>query len=258
VIPECRDDESTAAADEPVAAADPDIACEIDKLDYLQVIPECRDDEPTAAAATPGGDAQIREVSSFRMFKGNLPQWRVRWTADDTESWETFEKLDSEPVRAQALELRARSVLPLPISPVVTQAKVPAEMAKTAGGDTDIACEIDKLEYLQVIPECRDDEPVAADEPIAAADPDIACEIDKLEYLQVIPECRDDEPVAAAAMPTVGAQISAVSGFRMFKGNLAQWRVRWSADDTESWERFDTLDSEPLRARALELQAAAK
>jgi hypothetical protein len=90
-----------------------DIACEIDKLDYLQVIPECRDDEPTAKAAPVAkqaaapADAKISEVSGFRMFKSNLPQWRVRWAADGAESWETFDKLDSEPVRARALELEA-------------------------------------------------------------------------------------------------------------------------------------------------------
>merc|ERR1719199_2157214 len=78
-----------------------DIACEIDKLEYLQVMPECRDDEPAAKAAPAAAkapakapaDAKISEVSAFRLFKGNT-QWGVRWAADGAESWETFDKLD--------------------------------------------------------------------------------------------------------------------------------------------------------------------
>merc|ERR1719453_2819519 len=100
------------------------------------------------------------------------------------------------------------------ISPVVTQAELRAAMAETKGDETDIACEIDKLDYLQVIPECRDEE--------------------------------------------AAAQISDVSDFRMFKGNLAQWRVSWAVDNTTSWETFEKLDSEPLRAKALELKALVK
>jgi hypothetical protein len=233
-----------------------DIACEIDKLEYLQVIPECRGDEESVAAATPPGDAQIREVSGFRLFKGNLAQWRVRWAADEAVSWETFDKLDSAPVRARALELQTAAgvddePITLQTSTLPLQKEVRAQMAKTKGGNTDIACAIDKLDYLQVIPECRDDEPTTA------GDTDIACAIDKLEYLQVIPECRGDEENVAAATPPADAQIREVSGFRLFKGNLAQWRVRWAADEAVSWETFDKLDSAPVRARALELQTAA-
>jgi hypothetical protein len=43
----------------------------------------------------------------------------------------------------------------------------------------------------------------------------------------------------------------------MFKGNLAQWRVRWAADGAESWETFDKLDSDVTRERGRALQAAA-
>jgi hypothetical protein len=118
------------------------------------------------------------------------------------------------------------------VAPVVTQAELRAEMVKS----DDIACEIDKLDYLQVIPECRDDEPTAnGAKPPAAA------------------------PAAApAAKPPADAKICEVSGFRMFKGNLPQWRVRWTADDTESWEIFDKIDSDTVRARALDIQAATK
>ena len=48
---------------------------------------------------------------------------------------------------------------------------------------------------------------------------DIACEIDKLDYLQVISECRGGEPMPAH----VKAKITDVTGFRMFKGNWLSW-----------------------------------
>jgi hypothetical protein len=134
------------------------------------------------------------------------------------------------------------------IPPVTAQVELRTEMA-TGDVKGDLACEIDKLDYLQVIPECRD-EPVAM-APVEA-NADLACEIDKLDYLQVIPECRD-EPVATAPVEA-DAKICDVSGFRMFKGNLPQWRATWTADGTTSWETFEKLDSESIRHRALEIQ----
>jgi hypothetical protein len=114
------------------------------------------------------------------------------------------------------------------IAPVVTQDELREEMA-VSKDNNDLACEIDKLDYLQVIPECRDDEPVAAAAPAA-------------------------KPAPPAAAPA-GAKVSEVSAYRIFKGNT-QWRVRWAADGAESWETFDKLDSDAVRARALELQTA--
>jgi hypothetical protein len=119
------------------------------------------------------------------------------------------------------------------ISPVVTQDELRATMAKGDSKD-DIACEIDKLDYLQVIPECRDDEPAAK---VNGAAPAAAAK-------------------APAPAPAAG-KFSDVSAFRMFKGNQ-QWRVRWTADGAESWETFDKMDSDTLRQRALEIQAATK
>jgi hypothetical protein len=109
------------------------------------------------------------------------------------------------------------------------------------GAKDDLACEIDKLEYLQVMPECRDEPAAAKVSPAAMTTP---------------------APVPAALAPLNGsvpadAKISDVSGFRMFKGNLAQWRVRWAADGAESWETFDKLDSDVTRERGRALQAAA-
>jgi hypothetical protein len=47
----------------------------------------------------------ISEVFAYRVFKKN-PQWCVEWTADSSVSWETWEKLDSDQLRAKALELQ--------------------------------------------------------------------------------------------------------------------------------------------------------
>merc|ERR1719463_677660 len=129
----------------------------------------------------------------------------------------------------------------------------------------DIVCAIDNLDYLQVIPECRDTEPVApemakqakADGKISDVKDDIVCAIDNLDYLQVIPECRDTEPGAPeeAQQAKADGKISEVSGFRQYKGNQ-QWYVRWSNDGAVSWETWDKLDSEPIRAAAKALQTA--
>jgi sulfite reductase (ferredoxin) len=126
------------------------------------------------------------------------------------------------------------------VAPVMTQDELRAEMGK-GGAKDDLACEIDKLEYLQVMPECRDEPAAAKVSPAAMTTP---------------------APVPAALAPLNGsvpadAKISDVSGFRMFKGNLAQWRVRWAADGAESWETFDKLDSDVTRERGRALQAAA-
>jgi hypothetical protein len=115
-------------------------------------------EEATAAAPKPAGDAQISEVRGFRMFKENVAQWHVRWTADDAVSWETFDKLDSEPVRVRALELQAADAGHC--DPDKFRIRIPSAGGldePTSVEDTDIACAIDKLDYLQVIPECRDD-----------------------------------------------------------------------------------------------------
>jgi hypothetical protein len=47
----------------------------------------------------------ISEVFAYRVFKKN-PQWCVEWTADGSVSWETWEKLDSDQLRAKASELQ--------------------------------------------------------------------------------------------------------------------------------------------------------
>jgi len=47
----------------------------------------------------------ISEVFAYRVFK-KVPQWCVEWTADGSVSWEVFEKLDSDQLRAKAHELQ--------------------------------------------------------------------------------------------------------------------------------------------------------
>jgi pyruvate/2-oxoglutarate dehydrogenase complex dihydrolipoamide acyltransferase (E2) component len=47
----------------------------------------------------------FREVLGYRVFKKN-PQWCVEWAKDSSASWETFDKLDSDRLREQALELQ--------------------------------------------------------------------------------------------------------------------------------------------------------
>jgi hypothetical protein len=96
-----------------------------------------------------------------------------------------------------------------------------------------------------------------ADGKISDVKDDIVCAIDNLDYLQVIPECRDTEPVAIeeAQQAKTDGKISEVSGFRQYKGNQ-QWHVRWSNDGAVSWETWDKLDSEPIRAAAKALQTA--
>merc|ERR1719238_2500893 len=76
-----------------------------DGVYYRNPVPHTNGTTP-APPPKPAGDAKIREVRAFRMFKGN-PQWQVSWAADGAESWETFDKLDSAPARESALELQA-------------------------------------------------------------------------------------------------------------------------------------------------------
>jgi len=47
----------------------------------------------------------ISDVFAYRVFK-KVPQWCVEWTADGSVSWEAFEKLDSDQLRAKARELQ--------------------------------------------------------------------------------------------------------------------------------------------------------
>ena len=55
-----------------------------------------------AAAAMPSEQwGKFSGVSGFRYYKKN-PQWQVRWSADGATSWETWDKLDSEPIRTAA------------------------------------------------------------------------------------------------------------------------------------------------------------
>jgi hypothetical protein len=62
--------------------------------------------------------------------------------------------------------------------------------------------------------------------------------------------------VAAQKPAAGGALIREVTAYRVFMRN-EQWLVTWAADGSESWERFDKLDSEALREKALALQKAA-
>ena len=56
--------------------------------------------KPAAAAV----EGLIQEVTAYRVFMKN-PQWYVKWTADNSESWETWDKLDSDHLREKAREL---------------------------------------------------------------------------------------------------------------------------------------------------------
>jgi hypothetical protein len=56
--------------------------------------------KPPAAAV----EGLIQEVTAYRVFMKN-PQWYVKWTADNSESWETWDKLDSDHLREKAREL---------------------------------------------------------------------------------------------------------------------------------------------------------
>jgi hypothetical protein len=163
-----------------------------------------------AAAAMPSEQwGKFSGVSGFRYYKKN-PQWQVRWSAGGATSWETWDKLDSEPIRTAATAVATAEYLQVIKECLGTEAVV-LEEAKEANADgtisnvkDDIVCAIDNLDYLQVIPECRDTEPVTIEEvkqanaegKISTGEEDIVCAIDNLDYLQVIPECRDTEPVA--------------------------------------------------------------
>jgi hypothetical protein len=61
--------------------------------------------KPAKIHMEPSGEGLIGEVFAYRVFKKN-PQWCVEWTADKAVSWETFDKLDSAPLREKALELQ--------------------------------------------------------------------------------------------------------------------------------------------------------
>jgi hypothetical protein len=47
----------------------------------------------------------IKEVFAYRIFKKN-PQWCVEWAADQSVSWETWDKLDSDALREKARALQ--------------------------------------------------------------------------------------------------------------------------------------------------------
>jgi hypothetical protein len=58
-----------------------------------------------AAPASATSSGLIREVFAYRVFKKN-PQWCVEWTADQTVSWESWDKLDSDALREKARALQ--------------------------------------------------------------------------------------------------------------------------------------------------------
>jgi hypothetical protein len=47
----------------------------------------------------------IRDVFAYRVFKRN-PQWCVEWTVDNSVSWESLDKIDSDDLREKALVLQ--------------------------------------------------------------------------------------------------------------------------------------------------------
>jgi hypothetical protein len=52
---------------------------------------------------------KIKEVFAYRVFKNNR-QWCVEWTADNTVSWESFDKIDSDHLREKALALEKAEI----------------------------------------------------------------------------------------------------------------------------------------------------
>jgi hypothetical protein len=70
--------------------------------------PEHAEQKPPEIHIQPSG--LIREVLAYRVFKKN-PQWCVEWTADDSASWETWDKLDSDHLREKALALQKTAAI---------------------------------------------------------------------------------------------------------------------------------------------------
>ena len=76
-----------------------------DKEDHKAAVHEEHKAPKGPIAAIHAEAGLISDVFAYRVFKKN-PQWCVEWTSDGAVSWEAWEKLDSDQLRAKALELQ--------------------------------------------------------------------------------------------------------------------------------------------------------